>query len=48
AHAHPAKATAAAPPARTAVPSADRERLERVLQELVACRQLIDAAMKDG
>ena len=26
----------------------DRERLERVLQELVACRQLLDSAMKDG
>jgi DNA-binding transcriptional MerR regulator len=28
--------------------SLDRERLERVLQDLVACRQLIDAALKDG
>src|SRR5215203_3828675 len=27
---------------------ADRERLERVLQDLVACRQLLDSAMKDG
>jgi DNA-binding transcriptional MerR regulator len=27
---------------------ADRERLERVLQELVACRQLLDSAMKDS
>jgi DNA-binding transcriptional MerR regulator len=27
---------------------ADRERLERVLQDLVACRQLLDTAMKDG
>ena len=26
----------------------DRERLERVLQDLVACRQLLDSAMKDG
>jgi DNA-binding transcriptional MerR regulator len=26
----------------------DRERLERVLQDLVACRQLLDAAVKDG
>ncbi|WP_166296886.1 MerR family transcriptional regulator [Bradyrhizobium sp. 2S1] len=55
AHAHPSKASAqpgkasaAAPPVRPSVPSADRERLERVLQELVACRQMIDAAMKDG
>ena len=47
AHAHPGKAPAA-PPVRPSVPSADRERLERVLQELVACRQMIDAAMKDG
>ena len=27
---------------------ADRERLERVLQDLVACRQLLDTALKDG
>ena len=27
---------------------ADRERLERVLQDLTACRQLLDTAMKDG
>lgn len=27
---------------------ADRERLERVLQDLVACRQMLDQAMKDG
>ena len=27
---------------------ADRERLERVLQDLVACRQLLDNALKDG
>jgi len=27
---------------------ADRERLERVLQDLVACRQLLDSALKDG
>jgi DNA-binding transcriptional MerR regulator len=26
----------------------DRERLERVLQDLVSCRQLLDNAMKDG
>ena len=26
----------------------DRERLERVLQDLVACRQLLDSALKDG
>ena len=30
------------------VGGADRERLERVLQDLVACRQLLDAAVKDG
>lgn len=27
---------------------ADRERLERVLQDLLTCRQLLDNAMKDG
>ena len=27
---------------------ADRERLERVLQDLVACRQMLDIANKDG
>jgi DNA-binding transcriptional MerR regulator len=27
---------------------ADRERLERVLQDLVACRQLLDTAIKEG
>ncbi|PDT75577.1 MerR family transcriptional regulator [Bradyrhizobium sp. C9] len=47
AHAHPGKASAA-PPVRPSVPPVDREKLERALQELVACRQLIDAAMKDG
>ena len=26
----------------------DRERLERALQDLVACRQLLDSALKDG
>ena len=26
----------------------DRERLERVLQDLVACRQLLDSALKEG
>ena len=36
---------------RTAGPAGrgpDRERLERVLQDLVACRQLLDNALKDG
>ena len=28
--------------------AADRERLERVLMDLVACRQSLDAALKDG
>ena len=28
--------------------AADRERLEQALQELVACRQLLDNALKDG
>jgi DNA-binding transcriptional MerR regulator len=30
------------------VGGADRERLERVLQDLVACKQLLDNALKDG
>lgn len=42
----PAKAAAAAP--AKAIPAQDRERLEHVLQDLIACRQLIDSALKDG
>ena len=38
---------AAAPPAPRVAP-ADRERLQRVLQDLTAARQLLDSAMKDG
>jgi DNA-binding transcriptional MerR regulator len=34
--------------AKSGPSDADRERLERVLQDLVACRQLLDNAMKDG
>ena len=30
------------------VAGADRERLERVLADLIACRQLLDAALKEG
>ena len=30
------------------VEGVDRERLERVLQDLLACRQLLDNALKDG
>jgi len=48
AHAQPAKAPAAAAAVRAGVPAADRERLERAVQELVACRQMIDAALKEG
>jgi DNA-binding transcriptional MerR regulator len=40
------KGKAAAAPGSLGGP--DRERLERVLQDLVACRQLLDTAMKDG
>ena len=40
------KGKAAAAPGPVGGP--DRERLERVLQDLVACRQLLDTAMKDG
>jgi DNA-binding transcriptional MerR regulator len=42
-----APAARAAPPAPK-VAAADRERLERVLHDLVAVRQLLDSAMKDG
>ncbi|WGR91892.1 MerR family transcriptional regulator [Bradyrhizobium sp. ISRA443] len=48
ARAQPAKAQPAAPPVRAGIAAADRERLERALQELVVCRQVIDSAMKDG
>jgi DNA-binding transcriptional MerR regulator len=34
--------------AKSGPSDADRERLERVLQDLVTCRQLLDNAMKDG
>jgi hypothetical protein len=40
----PAAAAAAAP----RVAPTDRERLQRVLQDLTAARQLLDTAMKDG
>ena len=42
----PAKAAAAAP--AKAIPAQDRERLEHVLQDLIACRQLLDSALKEG
>ena len=42
-----AQPAAAAPPAPRVAP-ADRERLQRVLQDLTAARQLLDTAMKDG
>jgi DNA-binding transcriptional MerR regulator len=48
ARAQPTKVPAAAPPVRAGVPAADRERLQRALQELVAARQMIDTAMKDS
>ncbi|MGB8401491.1 MerR family transcriptional regulator [Bradyrhizobium sp.] len=32
----------------TAIAEADRERLERALQDLVTCKQLLEMAMKDG
>ena len=38
----------AAPAAPGPVAGADRERLERVLADLVACRQMLDTANKDG
>jgi len=36
------------PSERAGTSAADRERLERVLQDLVACREILDQAMKDG
>ena len=38
----------AAPATPGPVAGADRERLERVLADLVACRQMLDTANKDG
>jgi DNA-binding transcriptional MerR regulator len=35
-------------PAPSIIAEPDRERLERVLQDLLNCRQLLDSAMKDG
>ncbi|RZN09295.1 MerR family transcriptional regulator, partial [Bradyrhizobium sp. Leo121] len=37
----------AAAPAR-GIPAADRERLQRALQDLIGCREMLDSAMKDG
>jgi DNA-binding transcriptional MerR regulator len=42
-----AQSSKAAAPAARAIAAQDRERLERVLQDLVACRQLLDSALKD-
>ncbi|MGY3615754.1 MerR family transcriptional regulator [Bradyrhizobium sp. USDA 10063] len=38
---------AAAAPAR-GIPAADRERLQRALQDLMNCREMLDSAMKEG
>jgi DNA-binding transcriptional MerR regulator len=35
-------------PERAGPNPADRERLERVLQDLIACRQMLDQALKEG
>lgn len=47
------QAPAAQPPAPASAPArgiaaADRERLQRALQELVTCREMLDSALKDG
>ncbi|MBO4222453.1 MULTISPECIES: MerR family transcriptional regulator [Bradyrhizobium] len=42
-----AQPTPAAAPAR-GIPAADRERLQRALQDLIGCREMLDLAMKDG
>jgi DNA-binding transcriptional MerR regulator len=38
----------AAPAVPKGIPPADRERLQRALDDLIACRQLIDAALTDS
>jgi DNA-binding transcriptional MerR regulator len=43
----PFKGRSPPPPAR-GIAAADRERLERVLEDLQACREMLDTAMKDG
>ncbi|MCA6112549.1 MerR family transcriptional regulator [Bradyrhizobium cenepequi] len=43
----PAQPMAASAPAR-GIPAADRERLQRALQDLISCREMLDSAMKDG
>jgi DNA-binding transcriptional MerR regulator len=42
-----AQPTAAAAPAR-GIPAADRERLQRALQDLISCREMLDSALKEG
>jgi DNA-binding transcriptional MerR regulator len=37
----------AAAPAR-GIPAADRERLQRALQDLISCREMLDSVMKEG
>ena len=43
-----AAAAPAAPAPPPGIPAADRERLDRTLEALVACRELLESAMKDG
>ena len=43
-----APATSASDRASTHARKLDRARLEAVLQDLIACRQLLDGAMKEG
>jgi DNA-binding transcriptional MerR regulator len=43
----PAQPAPVATPAR-GIPAADRERLQRALQDLISCREMLDSAFKDG
>ncbi|WP_454619410.1 MerR family transcriptional regulator [Bradyrhizobium cenepequi] len=44
----PAQPTAATPPPARGIPAADRERLQRALQDLISCREMLDSVAKDG
>jgi DNA-binding transcriptional MerR regulator len=43
-----AQPPAAAPAAARGIPAAARERLQRALQDLIGCREMLDSALKDG
>ena len=43
-----AQPPAAAPAPARGIPAADRERLQRALQDLIGCREMLDSALRDG